>query len=260
MPLDWMDVSQISFNSILLLEQVQLSWLPGWSLPKQELSLALKANPVVEWFMRHKCPQLNEWLDGVISAQGDKPGDPAEIHQAEVRVLSSLTDLLVYAVDPTIYDDQPFLGWDTNELMSLIDFTGKVVIDVGAGTGRLTLPVAEKACVVFAVEPVGNLRTYLKKKAQAKGLQNIYPLDGLITDIPLPGQTADITMGGHIFGDDLNAEYNELLRVTKTSGMIVLCPGNNDTDNDVHRFLVAQGFKWSRFEEPRDGWKRKYWR
>ncbi len=30
-------------------------------------------------------------------------------------------------------------------------------------------------------------------------------------------------------------------------------------DNDSHHFLVSQGFAWSRFEEPRDGWKRKYW-
>ena len=29
MPRDWMDVSHLSFNSLLLLEQVQLSWLPG---------------------------------------------------------------------------------------------------------------------------------------------------------------------------------------------------------------------------------------
>ena len=30
--------------------------------------------------------------------------------------------------------------------------------------------------------------------------------------------------------------------------------------DDRHRFLVEQGFAWGRFEEPRDGWKRTYWR
>jgi 2-polyprenyl-3-methyl-5-hydroxy-6-metoxy-1,4-benzoquinol methylase len=260
MPREWMDVSQLSFNALLLLEQVQLSWLPGW-LPEQELGLALKANPVVQWYMRHKCPQLNEWLDRVMSAAGgDKPGDPVEIRQAEVGVLASMTDLVVYAIDPAVYDAQPFLGWDTNELLSVTDFSGKTAIDVGAGTGRLALAVAEKARTVFAVEPVANLRAYLKKKAQAKGLQNVYPVDGLITDIPFPEQTADVTMGGHVFGDDLDAEYQELERVTKVGGMIILCPGNNDADNDTHGFLVHRGFEWSRFEEPRDGWKRKYWR
>jgi SAM-dependent methyltransferase len=260
MPREWMDVSHLSFNTLLLLEQVQLSWLPGW-LPEHELGLALKSNPVVEWYMRRKCPQLNDWLDRVMSTvQDDKPASPLEIRQAEVMVLSSMTDLVVYAVDPAVYDAQPFLNWDTNELVSLTDFTGKTVIDVGAGTGRLTLPVAGIARAVFAVEPVANLRAYLKEKARAKGLQNIYPVDGLITDIPLPGQTADVTMGGHVFGDHLGAEHKELLRVTRVGGMIILCPGNTDADNDAHNFLVARGFEWSRFEEPRDGWKRKYWR
>lgn len=258
MPREWMDVSHLSFNTLLLLEQVQLSWLPGW-LPEDELGVALKANPVVEWYMRHKCPPLNEWLDQVLSAVQDAKLDPIAIRKAEVGVLSSMTDLVVYAIDPAVYDAQPFLGWDSNELMSLIDFTGKTVVDVGAGTGRLTLPVAEKARTVFAVEPVTNLRVYLKKKALAKGIRNIYPVDGLITDLPFPEQFADVTMGGHVFGDDLKAEYQELVRVTKVGGMIILCPGNNDTDNATHRFLANQGFRWSRFEEPRDGWKRKYW-
>ena len=171
-----------------------------------------------------------------------------------------MTDLVVYAVDPAVYDAQPFLRWDTNELMSMADFTGKTVIDVGAGTGRLTLPVAEKASTVFAVEPVANLRAYLKKKAHARGLENIYPVDGLITEIPFPEGTADVTMGGHVFGDNLNAEYTELLRVTKVGGKIILCPGNADTDNETHAFLIARGYEWSRFEEPHEGWKRKYWR
>ncbi len=260
MPREWMDVSQLSFNTLLLLEQVQLRWLSGW-LPERELGIALKANPAVEWYMRHKCPQLNEWLGRVISAvQDDKLGDPVEIRRAEVSVLTSMTDMVVYALDPAVYDAQPFLGWDTQELTSLIDFAGKTVIDVGAGTGRLALAVAGQARTVFAVEPVANLRAYLKTQARSKGLHNVYAVDGLITDIPFPGQTADVTMGGHVFGDDLDAEYQELLRVTRPGGIIILCPGNNDADNDTHDFLVARGFEWSRFEEPRDGWKRKYWR
>lgn len=28
--LDWMDVTQLSSNRFLLLERVQLNWLPGW--------------------------------------------------------------------------------------------------------------------------------------------------------------------------------------------------------------------------------------
>ena len=260
MPVHWMDISQLSFNSLLLLEQVQLGWLPGW-LPETELALALRANPVVEWYFRHKCPKLNEWLNRVLT-QAD-PADCAnleKVRQAEITVMQAMNDLLVYAIDPSIYDAQPFLEWSSQELSSLADFTGKIVIDVGAGTGRLALIAAPAAEAVFAVEPVGNLRAFLKAKARSQGLKNVFPVDGLITDIPLPDEFADITMGGHVFGETLEAEFRELERVTKPGGMIILCPGNSDADNETQTYLVAQGFLWSRFEEPVDGMKRKYWK
>jgi SAM-dependent methyltransferase len=258
MPQEWMDVSNLSFLNFLLLEQVQLSWLPGW-LPEDKLAIALKANPAVEWYLRNKCPQLKDWLDRVMSTP-QRIGDSVSIRQAEIDVLASMTDLVVYAVDPAVYDAQPFLDWDSNELLCLVDFAGKNVIDVGAGTGRLALTVATVAAAVFAVEPVANLRSYLKQKSMNQNIRNVYPVDGLITDMPFPDRFAGITMGGHVFGECPEAEYNELLRVTKPGGMIILCPGNSDKDNDVHNFLIANGFGWSRFEEPRDGWKRKYWR
>jgi len=257
MPRQWMDVSGLSFLNLLLLERVQLSWFPGW-LPEEPLAIALQANPAVEWYLRHKCPPLNDWLDRVLAAY-QPATDPVMIRQAEVDVLASITDLIVYAVDPAVYDAQPFLNWDSQELTGLADFSGKTVLDVGAGTGRLALAVAPLAAVVFAVEPVGNLRLFLKQKALDRGLHNVHPVDGLITDLPFPGQFSDTTMAGHVFGDSPAAELQELLRVTRPGGNIILCPGNSDADNAVHEFLTAKGFNWSRFEEPRDGWKRKYW-
>jgi SAM-dependent methyltransferase len=256
----WIDVTTLSFNTLLLLERVQLSWFPGW-IPEADLAIALRGNAAVEWYMRHKCPELNEWLDKLMSADTITAELSRDvIRQAEVSVMRSLNDLIVYAVDPAIYDLQPFLNWDSNELLSLADFADKIVVDVGAGTGRLALVVAPTAAQVFAVEPVTNLRRYLKEQAIKRGLSNIFPVDGLLAEIPLPDRFADITMAGHVFGDQPEREYRELLRVTKSEGVVILCPGNNDKDNAVHDFLVSQGFAWSRFEEPQDGMKRKYWK
>ena len=259
MPVKWLDVSELSFNALLLLEAVQLSWFPGW-VPERELRIALRANPSVEWFMRHKFPDLCPWLDRVMAA--GEPGTlaPAEVRHAEQQVLQQIDDLLVYALDPARYDAQPFLNWDSRELTSLVDFAGKTVVDVGAGTGRLSLVAAESAAAVFAVEPVANLRAYLKRKARARGLRNVYPVDGLITDLPFPDRFADVLMGGHVFGDQPSAEYAEMTRVTRAGGMLVLCPGNTDRDDERHQFLMARGFRWSRFTEPGDGMKRKYWK
>jgi SAM-dependent methyltransferase len=260
MPVNWIDVTNLSFNTLLLLERVQLSWFPGW-LPEDELAIALQANPAVEWYFRHKCPEISPWLDHVQSDHHPStPPSQESIRQAEIKILNTINDLLVYVVDPTIYDAQPFLGWDSNELLSLVDFSGKTVIDIGSGTGRLAFCVAEHAAVVFAVEPVGNLRRYMKEKARTLNISNIFPVDGLITDLPFPDGFADITMGGHVFGDHPEAEYAEMMRVTKAGGMIILCPGSSLKETKAHAYLVSQGFCWSTFEEPQDGTKRKYWK
>jgi SAM-dependent methyltransferase len=258
MPTNWMDMSHVSFNALLLLERVQLSWFPGW-LPEPELALALKAHPAVEWFMRHKCPDLNSWLDQVMLQVSDNT-DAASVREAELVVLRSIDDLLVYVLDPSIYDTQPFLGWNAKELLELADFENKIAIDVGTGTGKLALTVAGMARAVYAVEPVANLRYFLREKAAKLGYENVFTVDGIITCLPFHDAFADITMGGHVFGDEREAELEELQRVTSPGGMIILCPGNGDFDSERHKFLVDNGFMWSRFEEPGDGMKRKYWK
>lgn len=258
MPINWIDTKELSFNSLLLLERVQISWLPEW-LPDRELAVALKVNPAVEWFLRHKCPDVKDWLDKVSLIDVGTPGKD-EIYLAERKILGRMNDLLTYAMDPSIYDSQPFLGWDSEKLLEITDFRDKIVIDVGAGTGRLTFIIASLAKVIFAVEPVENLRRYMKKKAYKKGCSNFYTVDGIVTEIPFPGEFADITMGGHVFGDHPEKEIAEMERVTKTGGTIILCPGNNDKEDKPHRVLENRGYKWSRFEEPEDGMKRKYWK
>jgi SAM-dependent methyltransferase len=260
MPVNWIDVTNLSFNTLLLLERVQLSWFPGW-VPEEELAIALQANPAVEWYLRHKCPEINHWLDRILTNLASRPSPTSErIRQAEINILDSINDLVVYAVNPSIYDALPGLGWDSDELRSLVDFNQKVVIDIGSGTGRLAFVAAETASIVYAVEPVSNLRLYLKQKVQALQLTNVYTVDGLISDLPFPPGFADVTMGGHVFGDNPELEYIEMKRVTKPGGMIILCPGTSQSETKAHEFLLTQYFNWSEFKEPGAGMVRKYWK
>lgn len=258
MGLNWMDVSEVSFNTFLLMERVQLQWLVSW-LPKRECGIALSAHPAVAWYFKHKCPETASWVDAVIAA-APRGLSHEEVRSAEKTVLASCNDMVVYAIDPTVYDAQPFLKWDSNELLSTADFRGKTVLDIGSGTGRLALTVAGLARTVYAVEPVANLRRYVMEKAQAAGHTNVYAVDGLLTQIPFSDAFADITMAGHVFGDDPEEEIAEAERVTKPDGMVIGCPGNGNADNAMHEAFLAHGYEWSSFEQPRDGIKRKYWK
>ena len=48
-------------------------------------------------------------------------------------------------------------------------------------------------------------------------------------------------MGGDVFGDQPEAEYLEMERVTKPGALMVLCPGSNDKNSEVHHYLVSGG-------------------
>jgi ubiquinone/menaquinone biosynthesis C-methylase UbiE len=108
---------------------------------------------------------------------------------------------------------------------------------------------------------VANLRRFLREKAAARRLGNVYPVDGLITHLPFPDGFADVTMGGHVFGDAPEEEVVEMERVTRTGGQVIFMPGSNaEREDEAHAVLVAHGYRWAVFEEPEDGKKRKYWK
>jgi len=111
--LNWMSLEDVSFNSILLLEQVQLSWLKKSSISKKDLGIALKHNPVVFWYIVNKCPEIADFVtDAMNQSMNTDLKSKDEIRKAELQVLSSIEDWLVYVLDPKIYDQQPFLNWD----------------------------------------------------------------------------------------------------------------------------------------------------
>jgi SAM-dependent methyltransferase len=258
--LDWMDVTHLSFNSLLLLDRIQISWFPLWEgFPHQEMAVALKANPPVEWFLRHKAPEACDWLDTVIQLAPES-FTPEEARTAELLIMRKINDWLIYMIDPDIYDRLPFMDWDPAELTSLVELEGKTVIDIGSGTGKQVFIAASKARHVFAVEPVSNLRRYIRGKAERLCYSNVFTAEGTITEIPFPDQFADVVTCGHVFGDDRVRELKELERVVKPGGMVILIPGSSQREMEAHNYLVEQGYQWQEFIEPPSDIVRKYWK
>ncbi len=257
--LGWMDVSKVSFNALLLFKSLQIEYIATLE-PDAAMGTAIKAHSAIDWYLRQIHPPIGDYLDRCLElAKLDASAE--EIRQAEIEILERYHDWVVYAVKPENYDKLEFNNWDDGSLLGMADFKHKVVIDIGSGTGRLAFAVAPIANTVYAVEPIANLRRFIWKKRDELGMDNVFPLDGTITQIPLPDNFADIVMSGHVFGDHPPEEYAEMERVSRDGGMILLHPGTNaKSENEAHTFLVNHGFEFATFEEPGDGKKRKYWK
>lgn len=261
MPLNWKkDLDTIPFESFLLFDSCQLGWIDENS-HRYAYAMLLRWKPWVSYFIRHKAPEKAQWLDG-LEAEFQHIPLPSEEQLAVLNyeVIQSVEDWIVYVLDPSTYHNQPLLQWDDKELLDLADWAGKRVLDIGSGTGRQAFLAAPHCKTVYCVEPVANLRNFLKQRAQKEKVHNLFVVDGLMTALPFEGGLFDIVTSGHVYGDEPEKELNEMLRVLAPDGQIILIPGNNDSDNPIHAYLVSQGFQWGRFYEPNDGWKRKYWR
>ena len=257
--LGWLDVNDIDFNALLLLEPLHVRYLAEQK-PTQSLGTALSHHPAIRWYLEYKHPPMKDLINQCLSLAKPNPSKE-ELRQAELQVLAGMQDWLIYLLDPECYDHLDFLAWDDTSLLNMGDFSDKIVLDVGSGTGRLAFTVAPYAKVVYAIEPVANLRRYLFEKRVKLAVDNLYPIDGTITQIPFPANFADILMAGHVFGEHPEQEYQEMLRVVSDGGLILLHPGTNaNSEDEAHYFLVDHRFEFDHFEEPNEGLKCKYWK
>jgi ubiquinone/menaquinone biosynthesis C-methylase UbiE len=127
----------------------------------------------------------------------------------------------------------------------VVDLDGATVIDAGAGTGLVTFSVAEAAHTVFAVEPVATLRSYLRAMARQRGLANVFALDGTLSAIPLPPNSADILVTCRAIGWDLTAELAEVERVLRPDGVALHLVGRPfplPADDPLHVGLLRAGY------------------
>ncbi|MEW6750866.1 MAG: class I SAM-dependent methyltransferase [Candidatus Latescibacterota bacterium] len=248
-------------DDLLLLEPFQISYLPGWA-PARELGTLLRARPYLYVCLSRRCPQAAPFLDEARALGLDRPS-AEELARCEEQVVWTIADLLVYNRCPQVYDDLPFHAWPFTEVTDLVDLGGKVVMDGGAGTGRVALEAAQHAAVVWAVEPVGRLRHFIREKARALCLHNVHVVDGLLHDLPFPPASFDVVITSHPLGWRLDAELAELERVVRRPGVLLHCPGTAATPGDEpqHAALVSArwAYQWAPMQEA-DGPKRKYWK
>jgi SAM-dependent methyltransferase len=108
---------------------------------------------------------------------------------------------------------------------------GRTVLDLGAGTGKLTRALLTTGARVIAVEPGDEMRAQLEQAApRAEALR------GAAEEIPLPDDSVDaITVGQafHWFRHD--EAIPELHRVLRPGGGVALVWNSRDPDNPLQK-------------------------
>jgi protein-L-isoaspartate O-methyltransferase len=238
MGLDWINPSDYSFNAFLLLERFQIlsmmkscGWYNDAAEWKRSMGIALNANPAVKWYFMRRCPECAGIITE-LTANVPIVTDTEQVRKAEIYALLSVEDFTIYTTPEIMAEKCSFISaWNKNRLFKLVDLHGKTVLDVGAGSGRLTFAAAEKAAWVYSSEPVGTLREFMRDKIARESIKNVRVLDGLVTDLPFPDDTFDVVMSGHVTGDDYENEITELTRVCKHGGWLIDCSGDSATAN-----------------------------
>ena len=171
---------------------------------------------------------------------------PHTVDEARRRVLDALFWPLLYWNAPDRYEEL-IAGEEIHPaIIDALDVDGRVVCDIGAGTGRFTLPVARRARRVIAVDAVPMLLGRLERHAEESGVRNIDLRRGSFTTLPLEDGSVDLAVACSSFTPSgphggLHA-VREAERVTRPDGAVaVIWPQQPD-------WFEAQGFEYLRFD------------
>lgn len=102
---------------------------------------------------------------------------------------------------------------------------GEVAVDVGAGTGLLTLTLAEQGVHVWAVDISASMCEYLRAKAASAGFDDVDAVVGSAVSLPLVDGCADLVVSNYCFHHlteiDKRRAIAEVRRVLRPGGRFV---------------------------------------
>ena len=112
---------------------------------------------------------------------------------------------------------------------------GRTVVDVGAGTGKLTRELVGRGASVLAVEPVSAMRAMLEQ-----AVPGVRALDGKAERLPIEDRTVDAVIVAQAFhwfdAPKASAEFHRVLR---PRGRLALIWNRRQLDQPLHRQISA---------------------
>jgi ubiquinone/menaquinone biosynthesis C-methylase UbiE len=166
---------------------------------------------------------------------------------------------LVYRLEPRLYDRLASSERLHRGVVEWLPADVDRIVEVGAGTGRLTLDLVGRACEIVAVEPAQPLREILLRKLSGtQGGERVQVTAGFFDDLPATDDWADLVVAcsaltpdsGH--GGDVG--LTEMERVCRPGGCVAIVWPNNVAWLEAHgyRHVSFPGEMCVEFDSPED--------
>jgi SAM-dependent methyltransferase len=156
---------------------------------------------------------------------------------------------LLYRLEPGLYDRLASAERLHPGVVTWLPRDVDQIVEVGAGTGRLTMELIERGQRVAAVEPALPLREILRGKiAAADCLERVRLMHGYFDDLPLPDGFASLVVSCSAFTPSPEhggeSGLSEMERVCKPGGCVaIIWPNHLD-------WLAARGYRYLSFPGP----------
>ena len=145
----------------------------------------------------------------------------------KVETIENRWDIL-YRDYPEIYDkfaSYPYKPKWIDVLNKLFDFQGKVVTDIGSGSGLSTFEIAKNAEHVIGVEPEDAMRKLAINNAKKRGIINVKFVEGWAEKIPLEDNSVDLVIGVTVASfykaENIELFVKEAKRIVINGGYII---------------------------------------
>lgn len=156
---------------------------------------------------------------------------------------------LLYRLEPHLYDRLATAEQLHPGILAWLPHTADRIVEVAAGTGRLTLELLNRGREVVAVEPALPLRQILRRKlAHARNGSHARTVHGFFDHLPLPADIADLVVACSALTPSAqhggDAGLSEMERVCKPGGCVVIIwPNGID-------WLADRGYEYVSFGGP----------